>query len=85
MLQNLDLFRANPENFFSIFITGDGLWDHHHDPETNPRVYAMETQVVTYSKEFRVQQLSGKIMATVSWDSEGVLLLEFLPQEESRY
>ena len=32
-------------------------------------------------KKFLVQQSDGKIMATVFWDSEGVLLLEFMPHK----
>ena len=31
--ENLDMFRANPENFSRI-ITGDETWVHHHDSET---------------------------------------------------
>ena len=31
--ENLDVPRANPENFFSRIITGDEAWVHHHDPE----------------------------------------------------
>ena len=42
----------------------------------------METQGVPYSQDiFRVQQSDGKIMATVFWDSEGFLLLEFMPHK----
>ena len=32
-------------------------------------------------KKFRVHQSAGKIMATVFWDSEGVLFLEFMPHK----
>ena len=32
--ENLDMLRANQENFFSRIITGDETWVHHHDPET---------------------------------------------------
>ena len=41
----------------------------------------METQESPTPKEFLVQQSAGKIMATVFWDSEGVLLLEFMPHK----
>ena len=33
------------------------------------------------SKKFLVQQSAGKFMAAVFWDSEGVLLLEFMPHK----
>ena len=32
--ENLDMLKANPENFFSRIITGDETWVNHHDPET---------------------------------------------------
>ena len=32
-------------------------------------------------RKFRVQKSAGKIMATVFWDGEGLLLLEFMPDE----
>jgi len=32
-------------------------------------------------RKFRVQKSAGKIMATLFWDSEGLLLLEFMPDE----
>ena len=34
---NLDIHRANPENIFSIIITGDETWVHHDDPETKQK------------------------------------------------
>ena len=32
--ENLDMLRANPENFFSRINTGDETRIHHHDPKT---------------------------------------------------
>ena len=41
----------------------------------------METQGVPYSQEIRVQHSAGTIMATDYCDSEGVLLLKFMPHK----
>ena len=45
------------------------------------RVHAMEIRGVPYSQDICVQQSAGKIMAIVFWDSEDVLLLEFMPHK----
>ena len=41
----------------------------------------METQGVLSTKKFCVQQSVGKKIAKIFWDSEDVLLLEFMPHE----
>ena len=76
---NLDMLRPNSENVFKGLLRGmkhgsimvqssrkSPQWK--HKGSLNP-------------KKFRVQQSAGKIMATVFWDSEGVLLLEFMPHK----
>ncbi|GFO03162.1 histone-lysine N-methyltransferase SETMAR [Plakobranchus ocellatus] len=33
-----------------------------------------------FTKKFKVQRSAAKVMATVSWDAKGVILLDILPQ-----
>ena len=73
--ENLDMLRANSENFFSKIITGDETWVHHHNPETKQESMQWKHKVFPTPKKFRVQLSAGKILATVFWDSEAVLLL----------
>ena len=75
------MLRANPENFFSRIITGDETWVHHHDPETKQESMQWKQKGSPTPTKFCVQQSARKIMATVFWDSEGVLLLEFMPHK----
>ena len=77
--ENLYILRANPENAFSRIITGDETWDHHHDPLDQTRVMQWKRKGSPTPKKFHVQQSAGKIVASVFWDSEGVLLFEFMP------
>ena len=72
---NLDIFRANPKTFISRIITGDETCVHNDGPETK------QESMQQKHKKFRVQQSAGMIMLTVFWESEGVLLLEFLPHK----
>ena len=62
--ENLDMFRANPENFLSRIITGDETWVHHHDPETKQASMQWKHKGSPTPKKCCVQQSAGKIMAT---------------------
>ena len=35
------------------------------------------------TKKFKAQNSAGKIMASVFWDSQGVILVDFLPKGET--
>ena len=62
--ENLDMLRADPENFFSRIITGDETWMHYHDPETKQEPMQWKHKGSPTPKKFRVQQSAGKITAT---------------------
>lgn len=65
-------------NFADRIITGDETWVHHHDPET--KAQSMQWCYKTESCPIKAlrQKSAGKIMATIFWDSEGVVLVDFL-------
>ena len=75
------MLRVNPEYFYSRIITEDETWAHHHDTETKQESMQWKHKGSPIPKKFCVQQSAGKTMATVFWDSEGVLLLEFMPHK----
>ena len=62
--ENLDVLRANPENFSRI-ITGYEIWVHHHDPETKQEYIQWKHKGSPTPKKFHTQQSAGKIMATI--------------------
>ena len=65
--ENLDMLRANPENFFSIVIPDNETWVHHHDPETIQE--SIQNKGSTSVKKFCLKQSAVKIMAIFFWDS----------------
>jgi histone-lysine N-methyltransferase SETMAR len=77
---NLTLMRQDP-NFFSRVVTGDETWVHHYDPETKQESMQWTHQGSPPPKKFKVQKSAGKIMATVFWDIEGILLIEYMPHK----
>jgi len=37
----------------------------------------------TRSKKFRVQKSAGKVLASISWDQDGILLIDYLPKGQT--
>jgi hypothetical protein len=62
-------------------VTGDETWVHHYDPETKQESMQWTHQGSPPPKKFKVQKSAGKIMATVFWDIEGILLIEYMPHK----
>ena len=58
--ENLDMLRANSENFSRI-ITGDETWVHHYDPETKLESMQWKHKGSTTPKKFWVQQSSRMV------------------------
>ncbi|UYV81002.1 hypothetical protein LAZ67_19002479 [Cordylochernes scorpioides] len=69
---NLALFEANPEEFVNRFVTMDetGPITSHQSPNNNP--------CNGEPPKAKTVPSAGKVMVSVFWDSEGVLLLDFL-------
>nr|CAD45368.1 transposase [Bythograea thermydron] len=74
----LTLYNADPAGFESRVVTGDETWVHHWDPETKIESMARKHKGSLVPLKFRTQPSAGKIMATIFWDAEGVLLVDFL-------
>ncbi|GFN97104.1 histone-lysine N-methyltransferase SETMAR [Plakobranchus ocellatus] len=65
------------------FITGDETWLHLSTPETKRDSMTWKHPSSPVTKKFKVQQSATKVMATVFWDSRGMILLDILPKGES--
>jgi len=74
----LAMCHSNQEDFFFRLITQDETWVHHFDPETKVQCKQWKHQESPLPKEAPVQLCAGKVMLTVFWDQDGVVLTEFL-------
>lgn len=74
----LELCHDNPDDFFSTLVTQDETWVHHYDPETKQQSKQWKHASSPPPKKARVQASAGKVMLTVFWDQQGVLLIDFL-------
>jgi len=76
--ENLALLEQDPENFWRRIVTMDETWVHHFDPETKQQSMVWKHSSSPTPKKFRVQASAGKVMASVFWDEEGILLIDYL-------
>ena len=64
-------------------MTVDATWVHYYEPENK----AQSPQWVwsPRPKKFKTQPSAGKVMATVFWDTKGVIMLDFLPMRSNNW
>ena len=70
---------ADEDRFFDRIITGDETWVYQYDPETKQQ--SKKQWLLRGSSgpiKFKSEKAVKKVMATVFWDSEGVVLVGFL-------
>lgn len=76
-IEMLQLFQADPDDFFDRLITMDECWVYHYDPETKEQSKQWKHASSPPPKKARSQPSSGKVMLSVFWDSRGVLLTDY--------
>ena len=74
----LQLFQKNPQDFKRRFVTVDETWIHHYTPETKEQSKQWVTKGESAPKKAKTVPSAGKIMATVFWDSQGIILIDYL-------
>ena len=79
--ENLELMNNNWEVFKRRLVTGDETWIHHYDPETKEQSKQWKHRQSPPPKKFKVQPSAGKIMDTIFYDAEGVVLIDYLPHK----
>jgi len=77
--ENLKFMQLNLNLFVKRIVTGDETWIHHDDPETKQQSMQWKHASSPSPRMFKVQALAGKIMCTVFWDAEDVLLIGYMP------
>ena len=59
------------------FITMDETWIHHYTPESKQQSKQW-TEAGCSAPKKRSVQSAGKVMASVFWDAEGILFIDYL-------
>ncbi|KAJ8714438.1 hypothetical protein PYW07_002663 [Mythimna separata] len=75
---NLEKFQMDKDFFLSRLVTMDKTWIHHFDPETKRESKTWKRASSPSLKKFIVSSSAGKVMASVLWDAEGIIIVEYL-------
>ena len=81
-LDNLQRYNEEGVEMLERIVTGDETWVHHYQPETKQASMQWKHVNSPTPTKFKVTPSAGKLMATIFWDMQGVLLIEF--QEHGR-
>jgi histone-lysine N-methyltransferase SETMAR len=74
----LELFMRNKKDFLRRYVTMDETWIHHHTPESNRQSAEWTAAGEPRPKRPKSQKSAGKVMASVFWDAQGILFIDYL-------
>jgi len=61
----------------------DETWLYHYDPETKQQSMEWQHSGSPYPKKFQVQKSARKVLASIFWDQDGILLSDHLPKGQT--
>ena len=64
-------------------MTVDETWVHYYEPENKVHSHQSVGPGYPRPKKFKTQPPAGKLMATVFWDAQGVIMLDFLAEKST--
>jgi len=75
---NLSRYKSDPAKFLRRYVTMDETLAPHFDPKTKLQSKAWKHPTSPPPVNFHTIASVGKVMACVFWDSEGVLMVDYL-------
>ena len=79
----LKWFRSKENDFLSRLVTIDETWVHYYEPENKAQSRQSVGPGSPRPKKFKMQPSAGKVMATVFWDAQGIIMLDFLAKKST--
>lgn len=76
--QCLDRFKQNPKEFLRRIVTVDETWIHYYTPDTKRQSKQWIFPGESAPKKAKTVPSAGKVMATIFWDSKGIILIDYL-------
>ncbi|KAM5158273.1 histone-lysine N-methyltransferase SETMAR-like [Mantella aurantiaca] len=80
---NLHLFQADAMSFKNRCVTMHETWIHHFQPESKSKSMQWKHPTTPTPKKAKAVPAAGKVMASVFWDSQGVIMVDCLHKGES--
>jgi hypothetical protein len=82
-LQHLLWYAYEGEDMLNRIVTEVESWMHHHQPKPKLSSVQWKHSNSPSTKKFKVMPPAGKVMLTIFWDSQGVLLAQFQKHGEN--
>ena len=79
----LKRFRSKEDDFLSRLVTVDKTWVHYYEPENKAQSRQSVGPGSPRPNKFRTHPSAVKVMATVFWDAQGVIMLDFLAKKST--
>jgi len=61
----------------------DETWLYYYDPETKQQSMEWRHSGSPRPQKFRVQKSAGKVLTSIFWDQDGILLIDYLPKGQT--
>uniref|UniRef100_A0A5S6QC44 HTH_48 domain-containing protein n=1 Tax=Trichuris muris TaxID=70415 RepID=A0A5S6QC44_TRIMR len=72
----LELFKKSEEDFLGRIVAGDELWLSQYDPESEQQSRQWKHTDSPRPVRARIEPRVGKVLATILWDADGILLID---------
>ena len=73
-------YEDDPSNFIERVVAQDETWVHHFDPESKIQSKQWRHPGSHLSEKFKKVNSAGKVMALIFWDSQSVIIMDYLVQ-----
>jgi len=81
--QILEFFQCDSNDFLSRLVTMDETWLYHCDPETKQQSMEWQHSGSPHPKNSECKKSSGKVLASIFWNQDGILLIYYLPKGQT--
>jgi histone-lysine N-methyltransferase SETMAR len=61
----------------------DETWLYHYDLETTEQSVVWRHCGLPRHKKFQVKKSAGKVLASIFWDQDGIILIHYLPKGQT--
>jgi len=78
-----EIFWHDPNDFLWRLVTMGETWLYHYDPETKQQSTEWQHSGSPCPKKFRVQKSCGKFLASIFWDHDSIVLINYLPKGQT--
>ena len=72
----LSRYEDDPSDFIELVVSQDETWVHHFDPESKMQSKQRKHPGSYPPKKFKRVHSAGKVMASIFWDSQGVIMIK---------